>query len=613
MSLVLSDSFTYSGSPPVDPSKWFLGDPRPGNVGFSNAKFLLAGDTNIGLVFTGGGGSPLHINACYSSGGFTVPGGTSNWISGLISSAWDIGGSVAGVGVRRGYFEVVMTAPVDPLAGSGGSGTWPAFWLMQFETILGTGPTMEIDTELFGVANNQFPATSQWWPINTTAGPTNAHPAHVYQVTQVGGTSGFPTLSNFQGTSTTFGMLVDEFNVTWFVNGVQQCVMPLDVPESTDPFFLMIDLGMGGGWTIVPPTSPATSYPLIVTSANIWEAPMTTVTGVTSLSVSPTSTSAFSITYSAGAPAPTITPASSPTTSGSAVTIGTTSPGTGGDTLTVSLTTDTVFSSGSSLALTGGSAPYNISYTPGTITSNTTTNLTYTVHDTTNSTSTTETAQAVGLTVAGTAPVYDTTVHQFNAGSASSMVMPSISSTNTNLCLVLIMYINSSGAGAVTITGVTDTAGLTWTLRKRVASCGGSVTQSMEVWYAVHSSAVSSNVVTAALSGSATGAADLFIAHNVNQTTPFDANGSLPAFASSTSNTSVSVSTTSTNSLIFAGFRTWSTASPTAGSGFTLISGADYLGTERKSVTSAQSGLTVGLTMSPSNDASGIVADALVS
>lgn len=476
MTQVFSDDFSYSGSPPVDPSKWFIGDPRPGNVGFGNAKFLLAGDSNIGLILTGGGGSPLQINACYNSGGFTVPGGTSDWISALISTAWDSSGSIAGVGVRRGYFEVVMTVPVDALeGGGGGSGTWIGFWLMQFPTILGTGPTMEIDTELYGVSNNQFPATSQWWPTDTTVSPTNAHPTTAYRQSQVGGTSGLPTVSDFQGTSTTFGMLVDDYNVTWFVDGVQQCIMPLMVPESTDPFFLMIDLGMGGGWPIVPPTSPATSYPLILTSANIWDNDMTTVTGVTSLSVSPTSSSDFSITYSTGGgspPAPTITPASSPTTSGSAVTIGTTSPGTGGDTLTVTLTTDTIFSSGSSLALTGGSAPYNISYTPGTITSNTTTDLTYTVNDTTNSTSTTETAQAVGLTVSSGAIALVTSGSI--AGSATGGTSSALNTTGATLLVIVDACQNGSTPS--------DSKSNTWHLAIDASPTGEF--SAVDVWYA---------------------------------------------------------------------------------------------------------------------------------
>lgn len=305
MTLVFSDTFSYSGSPPVDPAKWFIGDPRPGNAGFSDAKFLLVGDANINTVLTGGGGSPLSINATYSASGFTVPGGTSNWISALISTAWDNSGSIAGVGVRKGYFEVVMTFPFDPNAqgrGSGtggGSGTWGAAWLEQFGTVLGTGPTMEIDTELYGVGDNQFPATSQGWPLAST-GPTDAigNTSHSAWTKQVGNTAGLPTIADFQGVSTTFGMLVDEFNVTWYVNGVLQCVIPLTYPESTDPFFLMIDLGMGGGWPIVPPTMPATAYSMLVTSANIWQATTTTVAGITTATITPSGSSNIQIVYS---------------------------------------------------------------------------------------------------------------------------------------------------------------------------------------------------------------------------------------------------------------------------------------------------------------------------
>lgn len=376
MTLVFSDNFTYSGSPPVDPAKWFMGDPRPGNVGYGDAKMLLASDPNINTVLTGGGGSDLSINATYDTA-YNATYAT-DWITAQLSTAWNDGtGHIAGVGVRRGYFEIEMTIPFDPNAqgrvgGTGtGSGTWAAFWFEQFATILGTGPTAELDIEIFGVGNNQFPATSQWWPLPST-GPTDAmgNTSHWFWTKQVGGTAGFPTLADFQGTRTTFGVLIDDYNVTWFVNGVLQCVIPLLMPENQDPFFAMVVLEMGGGWPIVnPPAAPNNQYSLLVHSVNIWKAdPMTTITGVGSVTVTPVSSTQMTINYTiSGLPSPTFSPASSPTTTGSSVSLGTLTPGTSGDTLSVSLTSDSVFPSGSSLTLSGSS----VLYTPGTITSGT--------------------------------------------------------------------------------------------------------------------------------------------------------------------------------------------------------------------------------------------------
>jgi lysophospholipase L1-like esterase len=93
--------------------------------------------------------------------------------------------------------------------------------------------------------------------------------------------------------------------------------------------------------------------------------PVTTVTGVTTLTVTPAG-STLSISYSTAAapPVPTFAPASTQTTTGGAVTIGTVAPGTAGDTLAVALTHDGAFASGSTLALSGT----NVVYTPGTIT-----------------------------------------------------------------------------------------------------------------------------------------------------------------------------------------------------------------------------------------------------
>jgi hypothetical protein len=453
MTLVFSDTFTYSGSPPVDPTKWYIGDPRPGHAGFSNAKFIQLGDANINSVFTGGGGSPLTINACYDTA-FNATYGT-DWLSGLISTAFADG---SGAGVRQGYFEVVITAPYDPNAqgvsgGTGtGSGTWIGFWLLDQRGILGdaTYGTREVDTELYGVGNNQYPATSQWWTVGTpTATPGSPTlPFHAYWQWQVGGGGpGSPTVANFQGVSTTFGMLVDQFNVTWYVDGVAQVTLPLFEPDATDPLFMMIDLGMGGGWPIVPPVSPATSYPLIVTSAKIWEAPMTTVTGVGYVSTV-VSGSTMTLTY---ATPPTFTSAGSPSTSGSAVTIGTVAVGLSGDTLTVTLTSDPTFSSGSSLAISSG----NLVYTPGTITSGNagTDTIAFTLNESNGASA--SFTQAVTLTYSGGGSIALVNSAACPVGGGTSS---GVDTTGATLLVVTGVYY-----GGGTTASVTDNKSNTWT------------------------------------------------------------------------------------------------------------------------------------------------------
>lgn len=585
MTLVFSDTFSYSGSPPIDPSNWFIGDPRPGHTGFSDAKFLLAGDTNINTVFQGGGGSPLIINAAYSTA-YNATYGT-DWISGLISSAWDSSGILAGVAVRQGYFEVVMTVPYDPNAqgrsgGTGsGSGTWPAFWLMQGPTILGTGPTMEIDTELLGVGYNQFPATSQWWPLSTISPPPmwNA-PQHSYFQYQEGGPSALYSLPDFQGTSHTFGMLIDQFNVTWFFDGVAQIVMPLSIPESTDPFFLMINLGMGGGWPIIPPTSPATAYPLIVTSAKIWETTfLTTVTGVSTVSVTPGSGGTLTVNYTASSlPPPTFTGASSPSTSGSAVTIGTVAPGTSGDTLTVTLTSDPTFSSGSSLAISSG----NLVYTPGTITSGNagTDTLSFTLNESNGASA--SFTKAVTLTFSGSGPTIAHSVSA-NASSGTSIALPALNvPANSVICVFATITFD-------TITSVTDSSSLTWTLEKSENPSFYPVA----LYWTHTTSAISSDTITVNFGsggGNVISAVAFAVTGCTSLTAPFDTNSSIPAGSASDP---VSISTTAPNSLVIAAFR-GSTAISSAGSGFTLIEpSAGYLMTEYKALTSAASGLSV--------------------
>jgi hypothetical protein len=487
-----------------------------------------------------------------------------------------------------------MTVPVDPNAqgvsgGTGsGSGTWVGFWLLDQPAITGTQSTREVDVEIYGVGNNQFPATSQWWPLT---GPT----VHNYWQSQI---SGLPV---FQGVSTKFGILLDQFNVTWYVNDVVQKVLPLFAPDSPAPMYMMIDLGMGGGWPIIPPVSPATSYPLIVKSAKIWEAPMsTTVTGVTSLSATPTSTTTMSITYSTGGspppPPPTFTPASSPTTTGAAVSLGTVAPGTTGDTLTVSLTSDATFSTGSSIALSGTS----IMYTPGTITSGNagSDSVVFAVHDTTNGTTSSFTVSVtLSFVSGGSGPVVAHSVSA-NAGSGTSLVLPALN-VPANSVIVLFATVTFQ-----TLTTVADSSGLTWTLRK-VENPG--FYPVYEYW-ASTIAAISADVITLTFSGSGSvlSAVAAAVTGCTSLSAPFDTNASLPA---GTGSEPATISTTSANTLVVAAFR-GNTAVSTAGAGCSLIEpSAGFLMTQKASFSSAQTSLAVhdGI----SGDAIAVIADAL--
>ncbi|OWV96115.1 1,3-beta-glucanase [Rhizobium sp. R72] len=87
-------------------------------------------------------GKALQISAKYIGAPMSVPSYYGNnhseyqWISGNIQTASKDG--TVTQGWRRGYFEARMLFPSHPL-------TWPAFWLMNARSILGTPTSIELD------------------------------------------------------------------------------------------------------------------------------------------------------------------------------------------------------------------------------------------------------------------------------------------------------------------------------------------------------------------------------------------------------------------------------------------------------------------------------------
>lgn len=132
----------------------------------------------------------------------------------------------------------------------------------------------------------------------------------------------------------------------------------------------------------------------------------------------------------------------------------------------------------------------------------------------------------------------------------------------------------------------------------------------LDIWKAVAAGALSSEVITATQSGSDYITMDAFGVSGANTSSPFDANGSLPAVSPGIGS-DVVLSTTSANTFIFCGYRMAVTANPTAGAGFTLIHGSDNQGVIYKIVSAAQTSLDCALTTG-SGDMNGGVGGAIV-
>jgi hypothetical protein len=118
---------------------------------------------------------------------------------------------------------------------------------------------------------------------------------------------------------------------------------------------------------------------------------------------------------------------------------------------------------------------------------------------------------------------------------------------------------------------------------------------------------LSAQTITVTVTSATFNTIDIFAVNGAKTSAPFDVNGSLPAISATDP---VSVSTTAANTMILAAFRN-SAGSSTAGTGFTLIGGADFQLTEYKIVSAAQTGLsvTMGTGAGTSN---GAIGDAIV-
>jgi hypothetical protein len=193
--------------------------------------------------------------------------------------------------------------------------------------------------------------------------------------------------------------------------------------------------------------------------------------------------------------------------------------------------------------------------------------------------------------------------------SISTFAAPALTTTNANDVIILFAIVNLNAAGP--ISSVSDTAGLTWTARKQVTGCGGNSLYNLEEWWAPAPSALVSDVITihcASVIGFATLTA--FGVSGANTAAPFDVNVSLPASTNASSSASVSVSTTAANTMVLGGFRQSGQSSPTSGTGYTQIQGANYMLAEYQIFTSAQTSKTVTETTG-SGDANGIIGDAI--
>lgn len=249
MRLVWSDEFdgplSVSGSRHRD-ATWFMGG-KPSATGsqYSDAFFVSATDRRDPFYIKDGF---LRIRATHT---YPEPGRPGpSWWSGHLSTGFP--DESASIEFRRGYAEVRMKTPL-------GQGAWPAFWLLDSASTLPSRPygAVEIDAvEAYGHDITFYMATQHRWP--------GAERNEPYAHNQKGVDAG-----NIANGFNRYGVKLTDAEVVWFFNGTEVHRAPLFRHDVVSPFFIMLDLAMGGGWPIVSP--PAGYYDLWVDYVRVYE------------------------------------------------------------------------------------------------------------------------------------------------------------------------------------------------------------------------------------------------------------------------------------------------------------------------------------------------------
>jgi hypothetical protein len=193
----------------------------------------------------------------------------------------------------------------------------------------------------------------------------------------------------------------------------------------------------------------------------------------------------------------------------------------------------------------------------------------------------------------------DGSVHK-NITSGSSTTVTLTTSISDGLIVASIL-VNGTSVSSISSANTTG-----WALRKRQAS-GGS--NAIEEWTGKAANALSSEVITinyaAAISYSTI---DVFGVSGAGTATIFDSNAALPDFGTTTQR---AITTSNANDFLLGQYRFGFTSTPTQGSGWTKISGADYLLTEYQVVAATQSALGVTIGTGDTDQNAGI-ADAFI-
>jgi beta-glucanase (GH16 family) len=210
------------------PAKWIAHTPYAGDFGSA----WFTGPNDPGTT------SPFSVkNGVLTITAYQDPNRNNHWRSGLLSSVDPHGN---GFSVALGYFECRMKL-------ASGAGVWPAFWLMSLNSVdkNRTTNSAEIDIlEEYGVNSTLAHQTVHVWKPKGGELHAIGHASKLEGMT-----------SDFHD----YGCLIAKDYIHFYFDG-QQIWQTATSVEDLEPFYLMVDLGLGGGWPIDKTPNPSSLY-----------------------------------------------------------------------------------------------------------------------------------------------------------------------------------------------------------------------------------------------------------------------------------------------------------------------------------------------------------------
>ncbi len=141
---------------------------------------------------------------------------------------------------KYGYFEAKIKVPK-------GNGLWPAFWMMPYHT---WPPEIDI-MEILGRDTKTMYMTNHW---GTASNPQK----------NGGSFAGIDFSADFH----VFGAKWTASDITWYVDGTQRFRSTSGIPSQ--PFFMMLNLAVGGSWPGSPDSSTPFPSEMLVDYARAW-------------------------------------------------------------------------------------------------------------------------------------------------------------------------------------------------------------------------------------------------------------------------------------------------------------------------------------------------------